>query len=453
MRMTRVNLPLLLLAFSAGCLVVAGCGRDQQSARLPNILVVLVDALRADHLSGYGYDRPTSPFLDKFTEGGVTFTRAYAQASHTKLSVASLMTGLNPPSHHVRTSNWSDTAGNVTSDILSPQVRTLGEILQDAGYRTAGFVTNPHLQGFHGFDQGFDHYRYSDWHHIDAARLGAQATAWLVAQAKSPWFLYLHYMDVHSPYAPPAPWRYRYADRRIKLRPLNIMGPPERPVTPALVDHTVAMYDAQINYWDNEFKALIGDFRKRGWLEDTVVVVLSDHGEEFNEHGGFGHGYTVYDEMLHVPLIMVHDRGLPGPPLRNDTARVVDLLPTLCALAGVAQAVGATDGSDLFAAERLADPGEIPVYAEVSWASMPRTVRTTRHQLIFNKATAVWEFYDLADDPRQQRNRYREEDPIVRRLAKVLEELRLGSGRIDASGPIQLDDRTIEELKSLGYVK
>ena len=134
----------------------------------PNILLVVVDALRADHLGCYGYTRDTSPFLDEFAQRGVRFKRAYAQGSQTKVSMAALMTGLTPPNNKVRTASFSENRRTVKSDRLSRKATTLAEILKAADYRTVGFVTNPHLQRFQGFAQGFDTYKYTFWHDLRA---------------------------------------------------------------------------------------------------------------------------------------------------------------------------------------------------------------------------------------------------------------------------------------------
>ncbi len=431
-----------------GC---GGKGKVRDEDRPPNVIVLMVDALRADHLGCYGYDRDTSPFLDEFAARGVLFERAYAQSSHTKVSVASLMTGLNPPTHHVRTASLPDAAGGaVVSDVLSGELETLAERLQDAGYTTAGFVTNPHLEPGQGFDQGFDHYTYTIFKHCLADRLNEQVLDWLEKNDAAPYFLYVHYMDVHMPYRPPRPYRFLYGRENSRMKPLELNGPPKSRVDLRRVGRTINLYDGQINYWDDRFQELIGAVSGPDGLENTVVVVVADHGDEFYEHGGFGHGYTVYDGVIRVPLVVVGAQGQPGNQRRDDPVRLIDLLPTLCNLAGASADETLLEGSDLFATGR-ADSVGIEVYAEALYGDRPYSVRKDSGFLVFNETGQDWEFYDLELDPFQQVDLWTERRGELDGLRADLERLRGGRGLIRKPERAELDAGTVEALKSLGY--
>jgi len=440
---------IITVAVAAALPGCGGKGRDEDTP--PNVIVLMVDALRADHLGCYGYDRDTSPFLDEFAARGVVFERAYAQASQTKVSVASLMTGLNPPSHHVRTATLPGAAGGaVLSDVLSGELETLAERLQDAGYTTAGFVTNPHLEPGQGFDQGFEHYVYTEIEHCSADNLNEQVLDWLEENDHEPYFLYVHYMDVHMPYYPPPPYNFLYVPEVARMKPLELNGPPKGPVDLRRIGRTINLYDGQINYWDDRFQELIAAISGPDGLEETVVVVVADHGDEFYEHGGFGHGYTVYDGVIRVPLVVVGAEGQPGNQRRDDPVRLIDLLPTLCNLAGTPADETLLEGFDLFATGR-ADSVGIEVYAEALYGDKPYSVRKDSEFLIFNKTGQDWEFYDLALDPFQQVDLWTERQGGLDGLRADLERLREGRGLIRKPEQAELDSGTVEALKSLGY--
>jgi len=441
--------PPLLLLFVLSCL---GCGQQPEASGKapPDILLILVDALRADHISGYGYARKTTPFLDEYTEKGVRFSSAYSHSSHTKISVASLFTGLLPPSHGVRTAAIKEQAGRVKSDTLSTSVDTLAEILQRHGYSTAGFVTNPHVQAFQGFAQGFDEYQYGDF---DARSLNQRAISWLENHSRSPYFLYLHYMDVHYPYDPPRPYRTRYVEERKGLKPLFIYGPASRKVSQEKIDDTVALYDAQINYWDDSFREFIERLDERSLLENAVVVIVSDHGDEFNDHGGFGHGFTLYTEMIHVPMYFIFEGKLASGIVRDDLVQLIDVVPTLYGLSGIETVGMNLEGVDLFDSRHEEADTDRRVYSETYLGEKPRSVRTVGQQLVFNATRETWELYDLSRDPAQKNDLYRGNTPEVSELVEQLSELMKDHDLELQPGSVELDERTIQELRKLGYLE
>lgn len=440
----------LLVTVILGIVAIPGCGGGGD--RPPNIVVLLVDSLRADHLGCYGYDRDTSPYLDALASRGVVFERAYAQASQTKLSVASLVTGLNPPSHHVREAALPENVGGeVVTDVLSDELETLAERLQAAGYTTAGFVTNPHLEPGQGFDQGFDHYSYTNFADLDAGGLNDQVQEWLKENDDAPWFMYVHYMDVHMPYRPPRKYRFLYGRAGARMKPLELNGPPTGRVDLQRIGRTINLYDGQINYWDEMLKELVSFLPGGGNLDNTVLLVVSDHGDEFYENGGFGHGYTVYEGVIHVPLVMAGATGQEMGLRREDPVRLIDVLPTLCNLAGQPVDESVLEGSDLFAVGRAEGIPGLEVYAEALFGERPRAVRKDDRFLIFNETGKDWEYYDLVRDPYQQIDLWTAELGGLDDLYGDLERLQAGRGLIEKPAQTELDDDTVEALKSLGY--
>jgi len=293
-----------------------------------NIVIYLIDALRADHLGCYGYDRPVSPRIDGFSESGVLFEKAQAQTSWTRASVASIFTGLMPQVH----------GANDDDDALSESVTTIAEYLQTAGYQTAGFSANGNAGPNVGFAQGFDIFR-----HIGAARseeLGVEYSKWLNdLKDDQPFFLWVHAVDPHVPYMPPNVFRDRFApgvtDRELGsvARIASLSRHPDR-LSKRVISNLKDLYDAEIAANDRSFGALLDVLKNRGLEDNTVVILLSDHGEEFYDHGGWTHGKTLYGEVLNIPLII----RFPGGPWGERIDRVVqhvDILPTILDFVGI----------------------------------------------------------------------------------------------------------------------
>jgi arylsulfatase A-like enzyme len=307
------------------------------SRRHPDVLIILVDTLRADRLGPWGGPPGLTPFMDSLAASGVVFTNAYSTSSWTNPGVASLFTSRYPSQHHV---------SRFDSKLADDEV-TLAERLGAGGWRRVGFLANFRLMAQLGFGQGFDAwFPRMTGAKMHAHRLVQDAVRFydrqLAPHAWSRWtrhplLLYLHFMDPHAPYDPPE------AVRRTRL------GPP-----PAGVDETVAvaklmdftrwsdlspqelaylewLYDGEVAGLDAELARLFRRLRRRGLLDDTIVVLTADHGEEFGEHGGMQHGTALYQETVHVPLL-VAGPGLPAGQIVTDEVSLVDVAPTLLGL-------------------------------------------------------------------------------------------------------------------------
>lgn len=341
-----VRLAASLVALALGGLA-AGCGAPEISKQRTNVLLIVVDTLRADHLSAWGYGLPTSPEIDALASQGVRFARYHSTSSWTRPGFATLLSGLYPRSAGIYSQRF---------DRLPDDVTTLPEILRAEGYETIGINTNPNLHRYFGFDQGFDSYRDTDqvwaWMrdqpgvaHDDAGGEGGKPSLSDARQttdralealrddrrsARSPWFMMVVYIDPHFPYqAPPSYARALAAasgeaGRSDKAR---------RRQTP----ETLA-YDAEIRFADEQIGRLLRSLKQLGELDDTLIVLTSDHGEGLGDFPGvpFGdrHGETLYDAITHVPLILQH----PSLSARqvDELVGAVDLLPTLLGLLEVA---------------------------------------------------------------------------------------------------------------------
>ncbi len=293
------------------------------SQEAPNILVVVADTLRADHLSIYGYARPTSPNLDKFAQQGVLFERAFSTTSWTLPSHASLLTGRYSYEH------------GATGDKYDGRFPTIGEALQNRGYRTAAFSANTFFFSRpNGFGRGFNHFE-DFFHNVadKAARTvygrrifamvmrrwlgedipGRKLTGdvdlaflrWLDRPSDRPFFAFLNYFDAHDPYLPPQPYRSRFSTRKAPGGHINsYVLRPAPPMTPEQLQGEVDAYDGAIAYMDDEFGKLLEELDRRGLTKNTIVVFTSDHGEAFGEHDQFTHRNALYAPLIHVPLVV-----------------------------------------------------------------------------------------------------------------------------------------------------
>ena len=313
-------------------------------------VLISLDALRPDHLGAHGYGRETSPFLDSLGARGVVFERAIAQYPSTLASHLSIFTGLYPQEHDVYK----------PEKVLSEKIETLPERLQANGFRTAGFTEGGFMAGGYGFRRGFDRFQAAP--HRDDTDVEATFERGLEFLAElgddERFFLFLHTYSIHDPYTPPEEYRRLFWSGEPPPGTFPSTGPNlraanhgELEVTPEIVDYFVSQYDGSIRYVDDVLARFWRRLEELGLAGDTTLIVTSDHGEAFYEHGKLAHA-QVYPEDLRVPLIVVHpalDRGLRVPWV----VRLVDLAPTIFELAGVEPLEGMSGRS---LAPYLADP-------------------------------------------------------------------------------------------------
>ena len=312
---------------------------DTPSSR-PNVILVCMDTVRADHLGCYGYEqRMTTPTIDRLAAAGVVYEDASATAGWTKPSVPSFLTGTYPVQHGVYEGSAREISGEVTN-VLASEAVTLAEVFSDRGWRTAAFVKNAQLKAGNGFEQGFDVYRDKAG---DAREIRWGALDWIDRTSdERPFFLYLHYLDAHWPYPIPdqAAARFAGAERLAAFRAgdwralRDAINDGERVPAEEELDMLRSLYDAGIRYIDEELGALITGLERRGLWANTVICVISDHGEEFLEHGRIGHGHGLHENLLRVPWVL----RVPGlePDRVSNPVSLVDVFPTLLAAAGIA---------------------------------------------------------------------------------------------------------------------
>jgi len=396
----------LFLALAA---CTCACARAPQG---PNVLLISIDSLRADHLSCYGYARATSPAIDRIASEGLLFEQHTSSSSWTLPGHASLFTSL-PDSVH----------GAFDTDRKLPgALHTLAERFHDAGYRTQGFFAGPYLHPAFGFGQGFDGYTdCASYAGESDGRLGSAEIdqkshqditnpavhgawqKWLAGRGSEPFFTFVHLWDVHFDYIPPAPYDRQFdpdysgtvSGKGFFTDPAINAGMPERDK-----QHVVALYDGEIAWTDSFIQKIREDLERAGLLENTIIAITSDHGEELFDHGGKGHRLTLYDEVLHIPLVLRYPAALPrGARVQAQTASI-DVLPTLLELAGLPAASDVLGTSLAHFARDPASPHPRRAVSELaSVGRNMRAVRSLEYKLVDDVGRDTHYFFDLRQDP------------------------------------------------------
>jgi len=436
-RLRRLGAGLAALA-ALGC---PASGPPGEGSR-PDIVLVVIDTLRADHLPSYGYGRDIAPRFAKLAAEGVLFERVIAPSSWTKTSMASLLTSLDPDRHGLRRSD----------DVLPESLTTLAEALKQGGYRTIGINANPWLLDRYGFARGFDVYESPLW--SDARALGQRALT-LASEGSRPFFLYVHYMDVHAPYAPDArffaeeplvlPWGERLPDAEVER-----LYRKEGLDAPGVALRVRQLYDAEIHGADAALGELLDGLEERGLLDDAVVAVTSDHGEAFREHGTTEHGWNFYPEVYAVPLVLRAPGRLPTGERVAAQVRSIDLAPSLLALAGLPLppgfegesliASGATPLRDRIAIGAIGLNGYLPDRDYVAVVSPDRLY-------IRERRSGKVELYDLESDPGALHD-LGGDHPDAARLAELVPE-----EQAPAPKQLPIDPESRERLRELGYLE
>jgi arylsulfatase A-like enzyme len=452
--------------------------------------LISIDSLRADHLSCYGYGRETSPNLDRLAREGVLFETVIAESSWTLPAHISMLTGLSSAVHGVELDHMS----------LPGAVPTLAARLRQAGYRTKGIYSGPYLHPVFGFSNGFDEYEgvfgengalvrgieaaTSDFDRrraileanrsahrtVTSPAVTDKAIEYIGRPAGEPFFLFLHYFDVHYDYIPlESVWRRFDPDYDGTLTGDGFVKNPR--IHPRMdskdLAHLKALYDGEIFFTDQHVGRLLDALEERGLAGRTLVVVTSDHGEEFFEHGRKGHRRTLHDEVLRVPLILRLPGGIPAGIRVDGLARHVDLAPTILSLLGI-DLEAPVSGTALEASARGAHrPEPNPAVSRLDFADGDNrwiSARTKEHKYLLNVRSGRRReiFYDLTRDPGEQQpivtssgenglealNRLREALATVESRERSLREIYGGSRGVN----IEVPEDVREQLRSLGYV-
>lgn len=439
--------------------ITLGCG--SRTSR-PNLLLITLDTTRADRLGCYGYERDTTPTLDALAERSQLFETAIAASSWTLPAHASLFTGKLPTSHGAQ----YDPLGplRLTSAISGPSSwdeyrarglaedeRTLASLLNAAGYQTGAVVGGPWMRRVFGLDRGFDYYDDDQIGTLNG-RLASQVTesalGWLASvsrETKDPFFLFLNYYDPHAPYRAPEPFRQKFLSAPLPD------GPSERGEEQELSPQTLSeLYDGEIAYMDSEIARLLDGCEELGVADGTIVAVTADHGELFGEHGRLGHGTSLYQEEIRVPLL-IKPAGGKNPPKRVGTAtHQIDVMPMLLTQMGIEIPISV---------QGTAEPRPRPLVSEVyplplasvdgSWQAL-----LARDYKLLKNGDGNDMLFKLNEDPNERDNRIEREPMVAEQMKRYLERhLQALPEPGDAGPPRALDAETEEALRSLGYIR
>jgi arylsulfatase A-like enzyme len=385
--------------------LLSGCGGSEISRENPDIILILIDTIRADHLSINGYFRETTPVLDSLAASGTIWSRVQGQSSWTLPAMASIMTGLSQRAHG---------AGYIDDLFygIDPALPTIPLMIKrGARYQTAAFYNVIFMNEDFGFHQGFDHFDCQGFVGNASLRNAAETVddylEWYDAERdpSKPLFSAIHFFDPHLPYCPPQPWDTLYSDPKADSLFNKFWGGRDDvyalnhglvEMDSSRLEIMVGLYDAELAYTDNEIGRLISELRERNSLENTVFVVIGDHGEELLDHNGFGHGHTLYQELLNVPLI-ISGTGIPVG-VNREVAAQVDILPTILGIPDLDIPIWA-DGRDLLRPDSIRTVRYIQA-SNLIWATPDlAAVRLENSVVIGNPQYTDPVLYDLGTDP------------------------------------------------------
>ncbi len=440
-------------------------------AQRPNIIICILDALRRDHVTAYGYARDTTANVGRFAQEGVAYDNAYVAGAWTRASVASLLTGGYPSLHHAK---WM-------TDALPPENVLFSEVAQANGYYTCALALNGNLAPVFGFDQGWDDYEFL----IDEAlKTHATRLKRMLSSATSthkPVFLFVHAVEPHGPYEPPGPYVLRYdpdyrglADGTLEQMAGILDG--RYVATPRDFEHLMAMYDAYVRVGDEGFGRLVALLKSLGMYDNSIIIFTSDHGEAFWEHQSLQHGKVVYQEEVRVPLIVRWPRATDAGKREGQVVSLIDVFPSLCAYLGVKPKLPyPVAGRSFILPSSLSRGGTARrlLYFEQGPGVFPQHERAGalldgRWKLVYNPARKTprnlpappLELYDLQGDPAERRDLADAHPVMAGYLASALtsfwhEQERYSRAVLTRQARKQkgLPEEVKQNLRALGYLK
>jgi len=438
----------------------------------PNVILISIDTLRADHIGCYGYPRETSPHIDALASDGVTFLNTYASSPWTLPSHISLLTSLHGANHQVM---YED-------DTMDPSILTLADVLRSNQFYCAALTGGGFVSAKYGFSKGFN--SYSDEGGVlrqdSAEHLYHAAMRWLEREKDKGFFLFLHTFQPHSPYACPYPYKSMFLEDDSRWRHLDLMsflgGMPGifKELSEKDRQNIIGLYDGEIRYTDEQFIGpLIAALKDLGLYDRTMIIFTSDHGEEFFEHRGWGHGHSLYDESLKVPLIIKFPESRFKGKKIHEIISLVDVFPTVLEQIGIDRSDLALDGRSLFPLITGKEEGNriflADVAAHVLASRIPQRIAMNRgkEKLILSKkfgpddlqffvypppALSAVELYDLAEDPEERQNVADERSHLANQIIQRIDEI-YKSARKKKTIKLDMDQELKRQLRALGYIR
>jgi len=440
-----VLVPILLIAISNGFIYsyrLITCSKG------PNIILISIDALRADHLGCYGYHRNTSPNIDQLAREGLLFKNCFSQACSTLASHTSIFLSQYPWTHKITGSKKKVGKSSVT----------LAEILKNRDYITGGFAGGGFISSAYGLGRGFDFLfaKPSTWRTLEFHK--DNLFRWLEKVKDKRFFLFLHTYDVHSPYDPPMPYRALYIGDYSDQRCLNKLVDYELTalnVSPEEIDYIIALYDAGINYLDDEIGELVKELKKLNIFNNSVIIISADHGERLGERRGvFGHGGKASRIVSHIPLIM-RVPGITQGKVIEEIVESIDITATIMDILDIFLPEGMQGKSLLPLIKGCASGGNFIAYTSDGGekADLSRAIRTKEWTYIMNQ-NGPDELYDRINDPKEQNNIIEKRPMIAQKLKEELKDFIVltGEAKPQVAEEVHIDEELKKQLKSLGYL-
>jgi len=457
-------------AVTAFFLAASAWGQGAAAGRpSPNIVFIMIDTLRSDHVGCYGYRRDTTPHVDRFAGEGVRFAQMVSASGWTKPSLMTMFTSL-PPTLHGATRARNKLRDGVT---------TLAAELKRAGYQTVGFCSNPTASGTFGFKRGFDVYDdftiplacdlnlfqdFDDQQRIQtietSPHVNRLALRWLEKKRKGKFFLFLLYLDPHADYSPPPPYDTMFdSDYKGFADGASVYpGKKKTHLTERDKEHVVALYDGEIRYTDEHVGKLLRKLDELKLVDNTIVLIIGDHGEEFWDHGKTLHGHSLYEELTRVPWILRYPPKVKAGTVVREQVCHADVMPTLLDLAGLsvpAQCRGQSLVKRLIQGRPL--DGRC-AFLETETRDRIRAIRVPGRKFLVRPDSGVKELYDLTADPHERTNLIDSPPewatPLMSRFDRWWAHVRTSEKAMAEGGrPADLDKKTLKHLKGLGYIR
>jgi arylsulfatase A-like enzyme len=426
-----------------------GSAVEPLASQRPNVILIVVDTLRADHLGSYGYPRPTSPHIDALAEDAIVYEQALSQAPWTTPSIGSLLSSLYPSTLGIK--------GN--QSVLADEPLLLSEILQQRGFVTGAVVSHSFCSSRWNFDQGFQEFDESNVSGnlaVTSPEVTDRGLDFVARHAAKPFFLWLHYFDPHVAYVDhPAmafPANPDYVGRVHSGQDFKTLRRFEGSLTEAELDEMRRLYDSEVAFTDAAIGRFLRELKDQGLYENSVIIFTADHGEEFLEHGRLGHAKTVYHELIHVPLIIK----LPGvAPQRIDTpVALLDVYPSVLDFLGI-DAPPHIEGRSLLPEALGGQEGRgetRPIFSETWRGSGWQSVTVGERKLHVNRQDGKRELYDLSSDPGEQRDQSEAAEQELARLEGILASWARRDSRALSDAPtVELSKEERVRLEALGY--
>lgn len=424
-------------------------GRD--SAKGSNVILFVVDTLRARNVGVYGYERDTTPAMDKLGEGGAVFTNAYAPSPWTLPSLATIFTARHPADH-----------GTVHPESrLAANIQSLASVLHDAGYSTGAFVHSAYPVLSMGFERGFDHVETRRPGNTDKIR------AWMDAQKDKPFFMWIHYADPHVPYIMEKEFDGIFTTEKVNdniplaeyWNALQCQQRYDADVDGTMAKVRMAFYDSKVRQADTRVGEIVDEIAKLGLTDKTMFAITADHGEEFFEHRGCDHGQSLYDEVLHVPLLFTLPGFIAPGTVVNQQVRLMDVAPTIVDAVGLGSTIETFDGTSLVDFMRgngkdlevvggfLQTIDGVVAFRKDGFKYMYTPSRTALRARPQNGE----ELYDLTADPEEKKNLAPLGHPKLEEFRKLAQEQLARDAKPAVVPQVDYSPEQIQKLRALGY--